>query len=830
MATLNDSKFATLRALGHTGAMSDMVLQWLQANGATSKAVTDSWMEMLVYEDETSSQRNDAWYNLLDGLAPVEIGRQLNDLEMWFWSGSGGAGHIPKTLLSVILQNSLIPARATGSSVATFTRASTATFTDFEGITRTALSGEPRFMGARRVENMLGYSEELTNAVWGTTDSGAIDDANTVTLAASATSQVSQTKAVSGGTGSKTIVVSALVWVDSGTEEFRLKNTHSGVVDNFSADLTATTTQQRFMFAVTNSAAAGNGFQDVGITNSAAGGIKTLHFSEVQSEDVTGQANQNPSEYVSTGVLSAPYHGANIDGVQYFKTLNGNTVASNVVTEATGIAITDVGADVVINGDFATDTDWSKGTGWSISGNQAVHVAGSTGNIAQSALSPNKTFKITYTISGAGVSNGVFMYAGLGLDNQVDYVTTEGTFTVTVTASAGSDLTFRTNGGMALTNVSAAEVDASTADASGPFGYISESAMTNSVPYSRDLTNAAWAGTATRVLDQVGMDGVPNSVCTATDDSTTASELVYVGVTIPADTNVNTSRVLIKKDSDETRFPLLGFTMGAASALYTLNTKTGATAADSAVGASIEVNSYGLWWEVLISQINVSSTVAYILIEPARSLTLGGFDLTAVGSIIVGNVELYTNTTIEGVKGRAVIFTEGSAVTKAADSLTYDDVDNIEDAAGNALMDASSFWGTAPIGSFTLARDSLGRVAYSSAGASTTTVAYDGTATSTSSGTSMLNAPQSIGSSWGDHLTAYFNDVADTSPADYDGTMGTGPIGVGVRNDGVYQWNGTIRNLVIKDREINASTYILFVPLGSDDLITSDSLTFKVVG
>jgi hypothetical protein len=35
-------------------------------------------------------------------------------------------------------------------------------------------------------------------------------------------------------------------------------------------------------------------------------------------EDVTGQSNQNPSEYVSCGVLAAPYYGAGVDGVQYF--------------------------------------------------------------------------------------------------------------------------------------------------------------------------------------------------------------------------------------------------------------------------------------------------------------------------------------------------------------------------------------------------------------------------------------------------------------------------------------------------------------------------------
>jgi len=60
---------------------------------------------------------------------------------------------------------------------------------------------------------------------------------------------------------------------------------------------------------------------------------------DIQFEEVSGRANQNPSEYCSVGVLSAPFHGAGVDGIRYFGHENGNSVASNVVTEATGAAI-----------------------------------------------------------------------------------------------------------------------------------------------------------------------------------------------------------------------------------------------------------------------------------------------------------------------------------------------------------------------------------------------------------------------------------------------------------------------------------------------------------
>ena len=49
----------------------------------------------------------------------------------------------------------------------------------------------------------------------------------------------------------------------------------------------------------------------------------------MQLEDVTGQSVQTPSEYVSTNVLTtAPYHGANVDGVKYFDTdISGNQLS-----------------------------------------------------------------------------------------------------------------------------------------------------------------------------------------------------------------------------------------------------------------------------------------------------------------------------------------------------------------------------------------------------------------------------------------------------------------------------------------------------------------------
>ena len=54
--------------------------------------------------------------------------------------------------------------------------------------------------------------------------------------------------------------------------------------------------------------------------------------------------------------------------------------------------------NLVTNGTFATDTDWTKGTGWVISGGVATHSGGTTGSLSSS---PAPTFVVgkTYVYS-----------------------------------------------------------------------------------------------------------------------------------------------------------------------------------------------------------------------------------------------------------------------------------------------------------------------------------------------------------------------------------------------------------------------------------------------
>ena len=60
-----------------------------------------------------------------------------------------------------------------------------------------------------------------------------------------------------------------------------------------------------------------------------------------------------------------------------------------------------LGADFCVNGGFDTDTVWTKGGGWAISGGVATKTPGVANTLQQAyALTVGKAYKITYTVSG----------------------------------------------------------------------------------------------------------------------------------------------------------------------------------------------------------------------------------------------------------------------------------------------------------------------------------------------------------------------------------------------------------------------------------------------
>ena len=317
------------------------------------------------------------------------------------------------------------------------TRATATTGVDHESLVRTLLSGEARFEKLRRVENRVaGSSRNLTVSWIGqgsptiTANYGSVAapdgsfSASRVQWTSGASKAVYQTLTSVAG---EARTFSAWMRATSSTSTVRLRN-YDGTTSTYSAALVLDTTWRRYSVSVTGMAASASANfsfeQDAGV--SAADFLAW----EGQLETVTGQAIQAPSENVSVGVLSAPYHGAGVDGVKYFNTANGNTVASNVVTEAAGAAldtatlksgISPFGAHTALllhNRDF-TNAAWTKGatvtvakdqTGADGTANGASRITfgavGATNTVTQAVVSASAARYLTARIKrlvGTGV-------------------------------------------------------------------------------------------------------------------------------------------------------------------------------------------------------------------------------------------------------------------------------------------------------------------------------------------------------------------------------------------------------------------------------------------
>ena len=121
------------------------------------------------------------------------------------------------------------------------------------------------------------------------------------------------------------------------------------------------------------------------------------------------------------------------------------------------------GAEMVVNGGFDADTDWSKGAGWSISGGAASADGTQTSNSnLQQTLSPvaGKTYAIRVNVLARGGGASAYFYWGT---TSLPNITEAGEYTFYYTWNGGSPtLYFTVNAGVTVTidDISIVEADA----------------------------------------------------------------------------------------------------------------------------------------------------------------------------------------------------------------------------------------------------------------------------------------------------------------------------------------------------------------------------------
>lgn len=196
-----------------------------------------------------------------------------------------------------------------GVGAPTFNRASVAVVRDQEGLLQTAISGETRFVGARRVRNILTSpmtSENFTTwsanfAGTGTSPVVTAGFADPLGGTTACRLQADRGAGITGGdysfingniAGNPTICLDS-VWMKSNTGSSQTLKVDIGT----GPTVTVTTSWQRFAVSKPFSTYFGIG------AYGPDGGTQALDILlwRAMAEDSTGKANQNPSEYVGVG-------------------------------------------------------------------------------------------------------------------------------------------------------------------------------------------------------------------------------------------------------------------------------------------------------------------------------------------------------------------------------------------------------------------------------------------------------------------------------------------------------------------------------------------------
>ena len=340
------------------------------------------------------------------------------------------------------------------------------------------------------------------------------------------------------------------------------------------------------------------------------------------------------------------------------------------------------GSELVTNGNFDNNSDWSLGSGWSISGGNAVGVTAS-GNLQQNiGVIASKQYKLTFNVT-AYTSGSLSVDLG-GSSAQTTSGVGLKTFNFTTTSTGN----LRFYGGSfsgSIDNVSVIQVignqsrlnyDLLNGKVVNCPHYLLEPASTNSVTYSENFSQWQLIGITVTSNSLISPDGSLNaSKLVATSGS--SNKVIAQGIT----PNTYTASVFAKKGEFEGLF--LG--TGTVGAFFNLNTHTFRGSYQSSP-TSYKIENYGNgWYRYSITFTQSANDNLYIGVNDNVSNTLAVTGNGTSGIYTFGaQLEALTYPT-------SYIPTNGTAITRAAESATGSgDATTFNDSEGVLMAEISA--------------------------------------------------------------------------------------------------------------------------------------------
>ena len=196
-----------------------------------------------------------------------------------------------------------------------------------------------------------------------------------------------------------------------------------------------------------------------------------------------------------------------------------------------------LGSELITNGDFAADSNWVKGNGWSISGGVGVANIATGGNLRQNgvALEENKVYSITFTIVSISAGAVLGRFGGTPAVDSVSF-NQVGTYTFFLKAnSTNSSFMLRGQGGFTGTvdNVSVKEVLGNhaiqTTSVNRPvLARHPEGGIRNLLSYTQEFDDNYWTkADATVTANQIAAPDGTNTGDKVNENAATTPHYIY---------------------------------------------------------------------------------------------------------------------------------------------------------------------------------------------------------------------------------------------------------------------------------------------------------------